>query len=83
MQITTEDTEITEKGPIDCPDDLVEKIIGAALRVHRELGPGLLEPVYERALAFELAEQEVAVRAKSKCLLSIEDIRWVWAFAQT
>jgi GxxExxY protein len=33
---------------------LTETIIGAAIRVHRELGPGLLESVYEACLAIEL-----------------------------
>ena len=35
---------------------LTERIIGAALRVHRELGPGYLENLYEEALAIELRE---------------------------
>jgi GxxExxY protein len=34
-------------------DLLTEKIIGAAIEVHRTLGPGLLESVYEEALCFE------------------------------
>jgi GxxExxY protein len=33
---------------------LTEAIIGAALEVHRELGPGLLEQAYEACLAYEL-----------------------------
>ena len=32
------------------------KIIGAAISIHRALGPGLLESAYEECLAFELAE---------------------------
>jgi len=35
-------------------DPLCEKILGCAIEVHRELGPGLLESVYETCLADEL-----------------------------
>ena len=37
-------------------NDLSYKIIGAAIEVHRHLGPGLLESVYEECLIFELRE---------------------------
>ena len=37
------------------PDmDLTERIIGCAIAVHRELGPGLLESIYEEAMTVEL-----------------------------
>ena len=35
-------------------DPLSHKVIGCALEVHRELGPGLLESPYETCLAYEL-----------------------------
>jgi GxxExxY protein len=35
-------------------NNLTEKIIGCAIEVHRVLGPGLLESVYEEALCIEL-----------------------------
>jgi len=34
---------------------LTEKIIGAAIEVHRTIGPGLLESAYEECLTHELA----------------------------
>ncbi|HMM80169.1 MAG TPA: GxxExxY protein [Pyrinomonadaceae bacterium] len=36
-------------------DRLTETVIGAAIEVHREIGPGLLESAYEECLAFELS----------------------------
>jgi GxxExxY protein len=39
---------------------LTEMVIGAAMEVHRELGPGLLETFYEQALCVELAAQGIA-----------------------
>jgi GxxExxY protein len=40
---------------------LTELIIGAAIAVHRELGPGLLESAYEACLAHELDERGLGV----------------------
>lgn len=39
---------------------LTDKVIGAAIEVHRELGPGLLESTYEAALYHELKLREVS-----------------------
>jgi GxxExxY protein len=43
-------------------DQITEKIIGAAIEVHRALGPGLLEAVYEECLCHELALRKVAFK---------------------
>lgn len=40
---------------------ITEGIIGAAIEVHRALGPGLLEAAYEAGLAFELAQRGLEV----------------------
>ena len=40
-------------------DQQTEKIIGAAIEVHRRLGPGFLESVYEKALCHELGLQGI------------------------
>ena len=37
-------------------DAITRRIIGAAINVHRALGPGLLESAYETCLAFELQQ---------------------------
>jgi len=37
-------------------DFLTQKVIGCAIEVHRELGPGLLESSYERCLMYELIQ---------------------------
>lgn len=39
---------------------ITETVIGAAMAVHRELGPGLLESAYEACLAYELAQNGLA-----------------------
>ena len=43
-------------------DELTELVIGLAIDVHRELGPGLLESAYEECLAYELGESRRAFR---------------------
>ncbi len=53
---------------IDCEDSLCKAVIGAAIAVHRELGPGLLESVYEKALLIELGERDI--RAQSQVEIS-------------
>ena len=51
-------------------NDVTEAIIGAAICVHRELGPGLLESAYEACLAFELSERKLKIeRQKALPLL--------------
>jgi GxxExxY protein len=42
-------------------NEIAQAIIGAAIDVHRELGPGLLESTYEACLVFELAQRGLSV----------------------
>ncbi|OGU13816.1 MAG: GxxExxY protein [Geobacteraceae bacterium GWC2_53_11] len=57
-------------------NELTEKIIGCAIEVHRNLGPGLLESIYEKALCYELESKGllyknqviVPVMYKNTCL---------------
>jgi GxxExxY protein len=41
---------------------LTHEIIGAAIAVHKELGPGLLEAVYEECLCYELTSRSIAFK---------------------
>jgi len=43
-------------------DDLSNKVLGRAIEVHRELGPGLLESAYEQCLAYELNQARIPFR---------------------
>ena len=43
-------------------NEVSSKIISAAITVHKELGPGLLESVYQRCLAMELEAKSIAVQ---------------------
>ena len=44
--------------------ELSHAIVGAAIEVHRHVGPGQLESVYQRALASELARRRIPARAQ-------------------
>lgn len=50
----------------DGQDPLTREIIGGAIEVHKALGPGLLEAVYEECLALELADRGLTVQRQVK-----------------
>jgi GxxExxY protein len=47
-------------------EELTEKVIGAAMKVHSALGPGLLESAYEQCLLFELHRQGLEAQSQIK-----------------
>ncbi len=55
-------------------DPLTEKIIGAAIEVHRTLGPGLLESAYEECLCRELETSGLAFERQVLTYLKLSGI---------
>jgi len=69
--LTTEDTESTEEFE---NNSLTDAIIGVAITVHRELGPGLLESVYEKCLALELTKSGLQIAAQKEIPLTYKGL---------
>ncbi|MEW6608010.1 MAG: GxxExxY protein, partial [bacterium] len=55
-------------------DELTDKIIGACINVHKELGPGFLESVYHNALRVELARQNLAFESEKEIKIFYQDV---------
>ena len=62
--------EIEERGN----DPLTTNIIGAAIDVHRALGPGLLESAYEACLVYELRLRRLKVEAQKPLPIYYKDV---------
>lgn len=61
-------------------NEISRKVIGAAMRVHRRLGPGLLESVYEGALAYELSKDGFSVLRQVPIRLQYDELTWDTSF---
>jgi GxxExxY protein len=62
----TENTEKEKEKKVDERDALTEALIGAAIEVHREMGPGLLESVYQKCLVHELRLRRMDCQAQAR-----------------
>lgn len=56
-------------------NELSYKIIGAAMELHKTLGPGLLESVYETALAYDLKELGLGVKTQVPMPLVYKEVK--------
>ena len=56
-------------------DAVSSSIIGAAIEVHKALGPGLLEAAYESCLAFELAERGHSVKRQKAVPVTYKSVQ--------
>jgi len=58
-------------------------VVDAAVQVHRELGPGLLETVYEIVLAHELHERGLSVERQVPIAIQYKGVKFDEAFPAT
>ncbi len=56
-------------------NEIAEIVVDAALKVHRTLGPGLLESVYERVLEYELKHRGLPVERQKAIPVEYENLR--------
>jgi GxxExxY protein len=54
-------------------NDLAQRVIGAGIEVHRHLGPGLAEPLYESAFKLELDLRNIPFRSQCWITVSYKD----------
>ncbi len=56
-------------------NELTQEIIGAAIEVHRRLGPGLLESAYRVCLAYELKKRGFAVEQERAIPIVYDEVK--------
>ncbi len=61
-------------------DPVAHAIIGAAIEVHRALGPGLLEAAYKSCLAYELLQRGLRVEREVPVPMSFKEVRMECGF---
>ena len=54
------------RSDLDQSNTIGTTIVGSAIRVHRELGPGLLETAYQACLCWELRHAELSIETEVK-----------------
>jgi len=59
----------------EADEQIAHRIIGTAIEVHRVLGPGFLERIYERALEHELSRTGLAVERQKEIHVPYKEIR--------
>ncbi len=61
-------------------NDLATRILGLAIKVHRNLGPGLLESAYQECLYYELVKAETVVEKQKELPLVYEEVKLEYGY---
>ena len=72
VEVFAEDAEGYSK---DSENELATRIIGCAIQVHKQLGPGLLESAYQECLKYELIKQGLYVESQKAMPLVYEEVK--------
>ena len=72
--------ELLNQNHVMTENDIVTNILDAAFEVHRELGPGLLESIYEQCMIYELRERGIRVRNQVKLPVTYKEIEMEFGF---
>jgi len=62
-------------------NQLATKVLGLAIEVHKELGPGLLESSYERALCYELSQSNITFERQVRLPISYKGVKLEFEYA--
>lgn len=62
-------------GGVITENQIATILVDAALKIHRALGPGLLESVYEATLAYELRKRGLAALTEQKLPVVYEEVK--------
>ncbi|MBK7131744.1 MAG: GxxExxY protein [Bacteroidales bacterium] len=56
-------------------NEITKEVIGCAIEVHRNLGPGLLESAYEECLAYELSKKDLVIKRQQPAPVVYKEIK--------
>ena len=77
----TETQRETQRNPIpDAVNETSGVVVDAAFQVHKTLGPGLLESVYEECLQYELSNRELKVKRQVQVPLIYKELQFDCGF---
>jgi GxxExxY protein len=56
-------------------DELTDRVLGACIEIHRQLGPGLLESAYEECLCYELSQADIRFERQRPLAVAYKNVK--------